>query len=441
MALLRLLDETAKDLGIVLGVVHFHHGIRGAEADTDEQFVRELARSLKLEIHVGSGDAPAHSKANSKSLETAARELRYGFFRELLSAENLDKIATAHTLDDQAETVLMRTIRGAGTKGLGGVHPRQDEGRIIRPLLDFRRSEIEAYLRELKRPWREDSTNRDTHHARNKIRHELLPLLAREYNPNIAETLSRTANVARDEEAYWQAEVAKLLPFVMTTGKPVRGGGRGHVAGSNQIAVNLEALGKQPLALQRRLLKAAAEAAGSEADQQHVEELLKVAHGDIPRCELPGGIFAERTHRELHFTAQAATRAKREPYEYRLRVPGEVTIAEINNVVRARVESAPARYNSAAHPQTDSIVLPAFTQLAVRNWRDGDRFRQAHSSGEKKVKDILQSLKVPADERRNWPVVESSGQIIWVKDARPRPIVLKAEGSEPRQLIIEALPL
>lgn len=437
VTLLRLLYEARSDLGLVLSVVHFHHGIRGDEADADEKFVRELAGSLKLEAHVGSGSARSRSQQHSQSLETAARELRYTYFRELLSKGVLDKIATAHTLDDQAETVLMRTLRGAGTRGTAGIHPSQDDGRIIRPLLAFRRTDIESYLKEIGQPWREDSTNRDTHHTRNKIRHELMPLLAKDYNPNIAETLARVAEVSRDEEAYWQAEIAKLLPFVVTTGKPVRGGGRSHSTGSKQIAVNLEALAKQPLALQRRLLKAAAESAGAEADLQHVEELLRAAHGTIPRCELPGGMVAERTHRELQFTERAPKANERAQYHYPLAVPGEVQVAEINTVVRARVEplaSGAASYNPATHPQADTIVLPATPQLEVRNWRDGDRFRQAHSSGEKKVKDILQSLNVPADARRIWPVVESAGQIIWVKDARPRPIILQ----QGKQVIIEA---
>src|SRR4051812_33590756 len=222
VALLRALLELRGELGCVLAVVHFNHKIR-TEADSDAEFVQSLARQFGLEFFGGAGDAKAFARERRVSLETAARELRYGFLGTL----SLDKVATAHTLDDQAETVLMKVVRGAGTKGLSGIWPcvrrqaaggRRQENRtaeggcatqpmIVRPMLGVRRREVEAYLRSLGQAWREDATNRDVKHTRNKVRHELLPLLEAEYNPNIYQQLADAAEVARAEEECWDAEV------------------------------------------------------------------------------------------------------------------------------------------------------------------------------------------------------------------------------------------
>ena len=311
VALLRLLLELRSELGIVLSVTHFHHGIRGAEADADAEFVAGLANVYQLELHSGSADAPAHARARRASLETAARELRYQFFAKLLQSAVVDKIATGHTLDDQAETVLMKTLRGAGTRGLAGIYPElvwkratppafletssvwkratppasgavgEPAGEvarfhtsIIRPLLGARRGEVEEYLRGLGQEWREDSTNRDRKHLRNRVRHELVPLLEREFNPEVTRVLGETAEVARAEEEYWQREVERLLPEVSPLGEG---------------SLNLKALLAQPLAVQRRLVRAALERAGAGFDFRHGEEILRLAQKTRGAVELPGG--------------------------------------------------------------------------------------------------------------------------------------------------------
>src|SRR6266852_4241906 len=143
VALLRVLLELRQDLGIVLSVAHFHHQIRGPEADTDEQYVKDLTSKFALEIHSGSADVPAYAREQKVSLETAARNLRHRWFAELVRQGKVDKIATAHTLDDQAETVLMRILRGAGARGLAGIAPEQKEKHLVRPFLEISRQEIE----------------------------------------------------------------------------------------------------------------------------------------------------------------------------------------------------------------------------------------------------------------------------------------------------------
>lgn len=285
VALLRLLLELRSELGVVLSVAHFHHGIRGAEADADAEFVAGLASAHALELHSGSGDAPAHGRARGASLETAARELRYRFFAKLLESGAVDKVATGHTLDDQAETVLMKTLRGAGTRGLAGIHPALRSG-MVRPLLGARRSDVEEYLRALGpvQDWREDSTNRDRKHLRNRVRHELVPLLERDFNPEVTRVLGETAEVARAEEEYWQREVERLLP---------------QVSPAEEGSLMLKPLLALPLAVQRRLVRAALERAGAGFDFRHGEDILRLARKARGAVELPGGWRVVRGKSEL----------------------------------------------------------------------------------------------------------------------------------------------
>ncbi|MCU1283764.1 MAG: tRNA(Ile)-lysidine synthetase-like protein [Acidobacteriales bacterium] len=457
VSLLLALAELRSELGIIISAVHLNHKIRGTEADADESFVAELANKLELPFHHSCGDAPAHAAAEKISLETAARDLRYAFFRKMIADNTLDKIATAHTMDDQAETVLLRLLRGAGTRGLGGIHPELDEN-IIRPLLEGCRTEVEAFLKSRNQPWCNDSTNSDVVHARNKIRHELLPLLARDYNPAIVETLARTAEVTRDEEHFWTAETARLLPFVLLPGKPVRGGGRSSAGKVDASGLSIEALLKQPLALQRRLIRAAAESLGIALDIHHVADILALVAGG-KKCELPGGWRVERSFRELRFE-RAKKSAQGQAFELPFPVPGETAVPGGNLVVYAHLLPANqqlGRYNhptlaektSAHSPQRTPILfsgedgkmepLGAADSLTLRNWRAGDRFKQAQSGSEKKVKELLEDLQIPSGDRQNWPVLALGNKLIWVYATRSNKLWLEENGKL-QQLIIETSP-
>jgi tRNA(Ile)-lysidine synthase len=422
--LLRLLLEARAELGIVLAVVHFNHRIRGADADADQAFVRELAGRFQLEWIAKSADAPAYAKSHKLSLETAARQLRYEFFAELTTGRSprLDKIATAHTMDDQAETVLMRLLRGAGTRGLAGIYPEQAEKNVVRPLLDFRHCDLETYLRELGQDWREDATNLDRQHTRNRVRHELLPLLARDYNPAIVEALARTADVARAEEEYWINEAKRLLPLVLLPGRPVRGGGRDTSALKKEYAIDLEALRRQPLAVQRRLLRAATEELGIELDMEHVQAALDIVQERGKACELPGGWRLERRFREMRFVPAREQATKRD-YDYALALPGKVLVPEINIMVQARVE--PLAEDAERDTLVPNPIVITARELRVRNWRLGDRFQPAHSGSERTVKELLEPMRVAGAERKLWPVVASQGRVVWVRGARSRQVLLQ----------------
>ncbi len=419
VALLRLLLELRGELGVVLCVLHFHHGIRGPEADADQQFVARLAAAHGLEFHVEAGDSPAHVASHGLSLEAAARDLRYTWFRHLLRRRVVDRVATAHTLDDQAETVLMRILRGAGTKGVAGIYPQlacqpapgaavehagevaRFHSSIIRPLLDVRWSRLRDYLRDCGQDWREDLSNRDRRHLRNRIRLELLPLLEGSYNPQVADVLAHHAELARAEEAYWREQVARTLPHIVPAINEREA----------EAALLPEALLAQPLALQRRLVRAAAEAAGLRLAFREVEQVRHLASGPAGATRtLPQGWMAVRGPRDLRLVRPALADAATD-YEYRLPVPGEVRVAEIGSVIRATLApptGGGAEYNALPpHAQ-----LP---ELVVRNWRAGDRFRPAHTRSPKKVKTLLQQRRVAAADRRQWPVVLCGGTIVWMR--------------------------
>jgi tRNA(Ile)-lysidine synthase len=324
-------------LGVVLRAAHVHHGLRGAEADGDEAFVREVCERLGVPLTVFRVDTAARQAAEGEGVEEAARELRYEALRGLMASGAVDVVATAHTLDDQAETVVMKMLRGAWTEGLGGISPEvqgsgsraqgpgSGVGRIVRPLLGVRRVEVEAFLRERGQWWREDATNRDVSLTRNRVRHVLMPML-REFNPGVDALLARTAEVAREEEAYWQAEVARVLPQVLLPGKPVRGGGRAVSTAVGEVgyAMEIERLRALPAALRRRIVRAAARRvfaeAGVASDGSYVlsgEETAKVlalaGFGGVggavtgrigSRLELHGGLRAERSAREIRLWRQ-----------------------------------------------------------------------------------------------------------------------------------------
>ncbi|HWZ50183.1 MAG TPA: tRNA lysidine(34) synthetase TilS [Granulicella sp.] len=333
LLLLHAANSVPRDsLGVGLSAVHVHHGLRGAEADADQAFVADLCRRLGVPLHVHAVSVPEHAAATGETIEEAARTLRYQIFHELLGSGAADAILTGHTLDDQAETVLMKLLRGAWTEGLSGIHPvvtvalpnsgRTDSGRtgrILRPLLALERRQIEGYLRAAGQEWRTDSSNADPAYTRNRIRHSILPLL-REENPSLDQTLGNMAELAREEEARWQAELARLLPQLLLPGKPVRGGGRSvstapsTAPGAQAISIEIDRLRTLDPALRRRVLRAAARQVGARLSFEETARLLALAgfapHPTVtPRngatLELAQGLRAERSLRELRLSREA----------------------------------------------------------------------------------------------------------------------------------------
>lgn len=413
VALFRRLVEERIDLGIVLSIAHVHHGIRGSAADADADFVAQLASRYDVPFHFRRVDVPAEMALRHQTLEEAARKLRYTFFEDLMGQGQAAAVATAHTLDDQAETVLFKLIRGAWTEGLSGIHPavKAGAGWILRPFLETTRASIEAWLRSLNQSWREDASNLDLTHTRNRIRHELLPQLST-YNPEIARQLARMAAISADEEHYWQGELGRLLPSLLLAGKPVRGGGRANSThpGEAIVALELERLKPLPAAVARRVLRAAARQLGASLGFDHTERLLALCDptkqpvGDAGnKVALPRGIVAERTFRELRLvrgthTESAAAAAP----EYVFSIPGEVDAPEFGVSLRGEMANS-------------GRLTGQPCAATLRRWKAGDQVTLRHSRSPKKVKEVLSRLRILGAEREFWPVVEFAGRIVWMR--------------------------
>ncbi len=405
VALLRCLLEHRPKLGIVLSVVHVHHGIREA-SEEESAFVAALAATYNLPFHLHRTDAVSAAATRHETLEEAARNLRYAFFRQLIADERIDAVATAHTLDDQAETVLHKLLRGAWTEGLSGIHPvvAVEKGSILRPFLETPRAAIEEWLLQLRQPWREDASNQDLAHTRNRIRLQLLPLL-HTFNPQIAAQLARLATISADEEAYWQGELNRLLPLLLLPGKPARGGGRSSSTHPEAEAVAMEHARLRDLhpAAARRVLRAAARRLGARLNFEHTEQLLAMAQSEGGRgggkFDLPGGITVERSLREIRLTRTSSPTAP--GLEHAFLIPGEIVAPEYG--LHLRGESA-----TAGSPSVQAMLRP---------WRAGDRVTLRHSRAPKKVAEVLDRLRVLGAERKNWPVVESEGKIVWMRGA------------------------
>jgi tRNA(Ile)-lysidine synthase len=448
VGLLRLLLDLREQLAVVLSVIHFNHKLRGSEADDDEAFVSQLSRVHGLEFFCESGDVAAYAREKRVSLEAGARAMRYHYFQRLFEKQRLNRIATAHTMDDQAETVLLKLSRGAGTRGLAGIYPQLEFPKravgkpssvfhcIVRPLLATRRAEIRDYLGHVGQAWREDKSNRDLRHARNRVRHGILPRLERNVNSAVTETLSDTAEIARAEEQYWQGEVLRLLPQVWQPRVQTPSHDNKEYG-----ALDVAKLSRLPLALRRRVVREAAESLGVALEFPHVEEILELAklrsHAGTATM-LPGRWLARRDQGMLRFSRMQAHVTTAGSYEYELGIPGRVKVPELGKLFESELISAPTSVIQEQANFLDPALLGS--GLTVRNWRPGDRFWPSHRKNPKKVKELLQEQHVTGAERKLWPVVASGTEVIWMRGF-PVPSRLIAGERAERGLIIRELPL
>jgi tRNA(Ile)-lysidine synthase len=435
VALLCLLLELRAELGIVLSVAHVNHKLRGEESDEDERFVSELARQHGLELYVR--EAPVDGRSNSEigsevgvgkssGIEAAARELRHDFFRELAREGRVAKIATAHTLDDQAETVLLRIFRGTGIRGLSSIHPRivfEEQGcafgEVLRPLLGFRRAELQEFLRERGQSWREDSSNRDITFLRNRVRHRLLPIIGEEFGEAVIEHMGELAEIARAEEEHWERAHPDLAAQLVPTAKA----GIPSAAPVARRAASLPATALLDLSLaaQRRLVHVwlEANAADLSISFRLIEEVLELARGAAgQRLELTAGytlrVTRQRGRKELLLELETADEGKTADYEYALAVTGAVGVPELGAWIEARVVDAGGVPEDERDQLLDLERMPK--EVLIRNWRAGDRYWPAHTSSAKKVKELLGDRHAAGAEKRLWPVAVAEGcGLVWMR--------------------------
>jgi tRNA(Ile)-lysidine synthase len=388
-----------RSLGLAAVVLHVNHKLRGAESDADEAFVRELAGELGLPVVVSSEPLP------EGNTEQEARRVRYRFFQEQTAAGRCNRVATGHTLDDQAETVLYRFLRGAGTAGLSGIRPVTEAG-IVRPLLELRREEIRQWLRDNGHPWREDSSNADMEFRRNQIRCQYLPELTATMNPALAETLASTAVWAQAEEDYWAGELTRLDPQLLERG-------------AETVLIRCERLLAEPVAVQRRVLRRGIEhVRGSlrSIDFRHVEGIrgLMVSKEGSGRIQLPG-LDIYRSFDWLRLAPVGFDARIERNFEAALLIPGRTRVLAPAITIESELSTESGVYTDGVVDQLDWGRCAG--SLLLRNWRPGDRYESQVSSGAEKIKTLFQEFRVPLWERRSWPVITLDGSegspIVW----------------------------
>jgi tRNA(Ile)-lysidine synthase len=410
VALLHILRDLDGEVTLA-GAAHLHHGLRGADADEDEQFCGALAARLDLPFVSERVDVAALAQRDKRSVEDAARTARYAFLERAADRLDADVIATAHTRDDQAETFLLRLIRGAGTRGLGGIRPRA--GRVIRPLLDVGRADLRSYLAERGEAFREDATNADVALLRNRVRHELIPFLQSRFSPGITDVLAREATLAQQDGDFLRHEAIETARRIVLTDDGKSGEG---------LRIDARALRSTPRALGSRVAHdVLCHLAGSRpVSFDHVQRLLSLAEGDggDAAISLPGQ-YAVRDGDVIALRpGRGATRRAANPFAFLLSIPGEVTSAShgwaIAAEVETMVEAANRRY-SARGPEVAVAAGALRLPLGVRNRRAGDRFQPIGAPGVRKLQDFMVDRKVPARERDHVPlVVDALDRIVWV---------------------------
>jgi tRNA(Ile)-lysidine synthase len=412
VALAFLLRELGARGDVVLaGIAHLHHHIRGADADADAAFCRALADRLEVPAVIGDADVPGEATEHGVSIEVAGRHARQRFFREALASIKGDRIAVAHTRDDQAETVLLRLTRGAGTTGLGGMAPRREH--VIRPVLDETRAALQQFLRERSEAWREDATNRDVAIPRNRIRHEVMPRL-RSINAQADAALARAAELLRgDEEFLERLANAAFLRSVETD------------EAQDTVTLAVDEFLKLPLALARRVARYALETANPSRSYglEEVDELCRLVTasgpGHLPELKVerfPGKVVLVHTgvHKVPGVHSVHEVPSVDFP-ELKLPIPGTVEAPRGAWTVSAEGPAAKPETlpSSASKVLVDADLLG--THLIVRYRRPGDRMHPLGAPGRRKVQDVLVDRKVPRDDRDSVPIVTTeTGEIVWV---------------------------
>ena len=429
VALVRLLDGLKDGMGIRLVVLHFQHGLRGAESEGDEKFVAELAERLGLEFVRDEADVAGWAEREGVNVEEAGRRLRTEFFERMVREGRATRVATAHTADDQAETVLAHLLRGSGLAGLAGIHPVA--GVVVRPLLGVRRAELREWLKGIGQAWREDATNADTTRLRARVRAELVPMLERDYQPRVTEQLCRLAELAREEEHF--AAGLEEARFAVVARR-----------GAEEVVIRAEDLlapmpgelladGTEQRAMSRRMVRRAVEEVlghrrGLTAEQ--VESVLELARGEKSghRVELPHAVRVTRSFGELRFAAgnpgDRSERLKEEKgYTVRVEMPeqgtAELIVPAIGKRVRLKVVdwTEGARETRLIETALDAgLMRPPFF---LRNWHPGDVYLPRGRRRARKLKELLREARVPAGERALWPVLESGGGLVWVRGLPP----------------------
>ncbi len=453
VGLLRSFLELRGELGISLCVVHLNHKLRGKDSNSDQKFVSMLARQLELKFFTASVNCAADARRKHWNLEDAGRRARYDFFSSLIAEQHCDKVATAHTADDQAETVLARLVRGSSLRGLAGIRPVN--GDFIRPLIDLRRQDLRNYLKALRQNWREDATNLDQNRLRARLRHSLIPLLQRDYNPQIVGILNGLASQASLDENFWDSLIERplknslhrdgaawsislddlLSPALLSPGLSHPSSTGFEAVTKRLILAILNQLANQTAASSKTNPPEATKFAlnsnsktRARFDSKHIDQVLRLAHSSQSgrQIELPHRIRVAKSFDRLEFTGPAAQQSQgtiqsspasysyEYPVELRPETSATIDVPELGSRFHLKLIDWPkgGRETSGCEVlDADLLRHP----LVLRNWRPGDVYQPQSQHHTKKLKSYFASRRISLRDRPSWPVLLSGSDIAWTR--------------------------
>ncbi len=398
MAMLHVLLELREELEMVLAVAHLNHNLRGRESEQDLQFVEEWAAKKELEFFSRTLRAGALKKAGHVlGLQAAAREKRHAFLHEVACKFKATRIAMGHTMDDQAETMLMRMMKGSGLAGLSGIWPVR--GLLIKPLIETRRLEVERYIEEQGIDFVSDSSNLKDSYLRNDIRHHLLPFIKEHYNPSIVESLARTAGVLRHDNEFIEALAGHLGLVLKKKAKEIV------LDGDRLRELHISLLTRVFLASTHTLSKSA------RINTTHIQAFVDLVKSSRPnlRLALPNGLAVRREYGRIMITS--APPAAVNPFTVPLEVPGKTVIKGVGSIKAEVLHGRPSVYKRGlAYFDFASIK----GKLKAGSMRPGQRIRPLGMKGHRKIKDIFIDEKIPQARRSKIPIISLKDEVLWI---------------------------
>jgi len=425
VALVHILHRLSTGLNLRIGAAHLNHALREKDADRDAAFVRTFARRMGLPCFDDRLDVARQQQNRGGNLEEAGRQARYRFFTQTAQREGFNKIALGHHADDNAELVLMNMLRGAGPMGIAGIPPSREPG-IIRPLIHVKRFQIKAYIKDNHLDYVEDASNQDTRFLRNRVRHELLPLLTEAYNPRVADALVRMASISRVEEEWLEQLTGSMLKAAILT------------RDEKQLALSRTYLSGLHPAPARRVLRGALKTLKHDLrgiTLKHIDDIMRLVHKgpDSGELHLPGQLRIRLKEmqviltKEMHPLRSApwdGEAAKDVSFYYHIPLPGTQPTSTVIAPTGQKLifsclpgKNMPASAiggQKVAFFDMDKLDFP----LVLRNHETGDRFNPLGMQGSQKVKTFFTNAKVARSQREGWPVILSRNRIIWVVGLR-----------------------
>ncbi len=405
IALLHFLLSISDKFSLKIGIAHLNHMIRGKEAERDEAFVGDIAKTLSLPFYLKRKDIVAYHKEKKMSLEEAGREIRYNFFDHIAETEEFNKIALAHHKDDNAELILMNLLKGTGRLGISGIPPIRN-GKYIRPFINIEKKDILNYIKSKNLSFIEDSSNNDNKFLRNRIRNNLIPLLKRSYNPNITTSLTNFSSIIFEENEWIDKNIDSTFKDLVLE------------KSCDKLILSIEKLKNLLIAARRIIIRKSIEYIKKDLRRisfVNIEAIDKLLYNekDYALSNLAENVIVEKKKLALIFRKKDAEIFRSDiTYDYVLERLGEIFIKEAGVYIKFSASDGYRLDDSSAYFDADKISFP----LTIRNFRNGDRFTPLGMTGSQKVKKFFNAKKVPLEKRKIAPIVLSDGKIIWIAD-------------------------